>query len=185
MILRYETNVDDALAFQKYYYDNSPAFKHQMTKYIAGSALLMYILIFALSVRDDVDAGIRAGLIGAGTAALILSPLLRYRLKRRMIKMCTEGDYKRYLGERELEIMPDGIISRSPYSETKLAWAAVEKIELTTEHTFIFVGSRMAFIIPHNRIEQGDYKTFLTELGRHYQPDQKFKMMSRQRSSTD
>jgi len=180
VILRFENTVEDLLAFQKYQYAHSSPVRKRVAVRVGVGSLAAFGLMFLYSMRDGVVNGVWTGLLVSALIALVCPPLIKYRAKHQLYKMCARGDYKLLLGDGELEIVEDGIISRTPFSEGKLAWGAIEQIESTAEYTFIYVGSSSAFIIPNNRIEEGDYKAFMTALGQHYKPDQKLQNKIRQ-----
>lgn len=180
MLLRFESTVEDVLAFNDYHYKHSPKMKRIMAGFRWVPALLAFFAIFTLTMKDGAGSGAIAGLIGASMAAVLCPPLVRWSLWRRIHKLYSRGIHKKILGEHEAVIVEDGIIARTPYSESKYSWGLIEKIESTSEYTFIYVDESMAFIIPHTRIEEGDYKVFMTELGQHYKPDQKLQRTIRQ-----
>ena len=180
MLLRFESTVEDLLAFQDYQYAHSSTVRRRLARKVGALSLISFGGMISMSSHDGVINAAVSGLIVAGLVALVCPSLVRYNMKAHIRKMCVTGDYKLFLGDGELEIVEDGIISRTPYGEGKLAWGAIEQIESTAEYTFIYVGTLMAMIIPHNRIEEGDYKVFMTELGRHYKPDQKLQSKIRQ-----
>jgi hypothetical protein len=175
MRLRYENTMEDLLAFQAYHIAHSPTMKRMQVGNRWGGALVIFGLTLWIAKLDtgNMFAGLIGAGVGAGVYALIYPLLVRRSIRRRTLKLYAEGQNKGFLGEHELEVADDGLIGRSPYSESKIAWGTVERIETTPEYTFLYVGSVSAYIIPHNRIIEGDYRAFLTELGQRFHPDQR------------
>ena len=174
MRLRYENTLDDAIAFQQYHYTHSPTARRSIAGLRWGGVALIMFMCFAAG-KDKLLLHLVEMCILSGIYILILPVLVRRSIKRQSRRMYSEGSNKGMLGEHELEITEDGIIERSPYNETRTAWGAVERIESTPDHTFIYAGSMMAHVIPHSRINEGDYKAFLAQLGQRFQPDQPLK----------
>ncbi len=173
MILRFDSTIEDVVAFNDYHSKHSPKMKRIMAGFRWVPALLAFLLIFTSTMKHDYGSAAIAGLIGASIAAILCPPLIRWSLRRRIYKLYSKGIHKKILGEHEAEIVEDGIIARASYSESKYSWGLIEKIESTAEYTFIYVDEAMAYVIPHTRIEEGNYKAFMTELGQHFKPDQK------------
>ena len=48
-----------------------------------------------------------------------------------------------------MEITPEGLLSRTPVSESRVAWSAFEKLVSTDAHTFIYMQTVGAHIVPH------------------------------------
>jgi hypothetical protein len=113
-----------------------------------------------------------AALIGSIYFAVRAPNILLRKMKRNLIKMYAEGQNKTMLGEQELEVSDVGLVERSKFSETKMAWGAIERIETTPDHTFVYTSSTNAYIIPHHKIIQGDYRTLMAEISRRFQPGQ-------------
>ena len=72
---------------------------------------------------------------------------------------------------RIMEVYPDGISSRSAFAEVKYFWAAIEQIASSPTHTFIYVSRVVALIIPHTRLESGDYNQFMAAISNYYHPE--------------
>ena len=69
-------------------------------------------------------------------------------------------------GERELEIEGDFLVERSQHVETKVGFEVVEKIGLSPDYAFIYIGPLRAFIIPKSKVTEGDYEGFVVEAKR-------------------
>lgn len=177
MKIRYENTIQDILAFQQFYCAHSPTMKRTiatqrwaMTFVVFAAALAYYSHRFGV---QSLGFSVLAAVFLSAIPALGWPGMIRRSMKRQAIKLYAERSNKGLLGEHQLEVAEDGIVERTAYNETRMAWGAVERVESTPEHTFICLGAGRAYIIPHNSIVEGDYKAFLASLGQKFQPDQK------------
>lgn len=69
------------------------------------------------------------------------------------------------LGPHTFSLTPEGIEDRGSFSSTLTQWPAVQAVEETPEHLFLFIDTTVAHIIPKRCFTQPeDYDAFLQEL---------------------
>jgi len=170
--IAYEATQDDLIAYSKYhfYYASGPRRRRKMAigflaVYLFGVNLLMY----GLANLGAVLLNTFCYFFGILALAFILRRATGDRLLRRMY---TAEKNRSFIGPHELEVTDEGLTYRTAYQEGKMAWGMIERIESTTDHTFIYFGTASAIVIPHNGITQGEYRAFLRELGQRFKPDQ-------------
>ncbi len=128
-------------------------------------------LVFFSLFKPGPSAGKLAwSAIGAGVYWLFCPWDFKRRADKLARKLYAQDQNKTVLGSHELELHDDAFIERTPYNENRSAWGAIENIESTEGHTFIYVGTAQAHIIPHAKITEGDLNAFLADLGRKYRP---------------
>lgn len=171
-ILCWENTMEDAIAWNKYYARHSRVLRRLRW------GLLSFLILWIVGVN----------VLAYGTAHLAVALLysiyyvaamfgigygLRFLIGDRLIRRQYSGEKNRgFFGAHELELTEEGLVHRTAYSEGKMAWGLIERIESTKDHTFIYVGTNTAVIIPHDRITSGQYGLFMQELGRRFKPDQ-------------
>jgi hypothetical protein len=170
MRIRYNNTIDDLVAFNAFHYANSPTAKRVWRLVLWGGALLVLVGT-TMTGRYSLAVRIAGGL--TGTAFYVVATLLVRRLTMGALirRFYAEGSQKVTVGEREMEVTEQGLVERTDYNEMRSAWGAIERIETTPLHTFIYIGPLMAFVIPHGAVTEGDLRAFLVELKRHYRPD--------------
>ncbi|MCW3052033.1 MAG: hypothetical protein JWN14_1203 [Chthonomonadales bacterium] len=177
MRIRYESKLEDYVAFNDYHYSHSPTMKGYLFwyRYLGACAILFlpYLMLRALGSTASLLLIFPVSLIGTAFFVAIAPRILKRRLKHNARKFLSEGKNDSFVGEKELEITEAGLIARSEYTETKLAWGAFERIASTPTHTFLYLSSVQAYVIPHNNILEGDFRAFLTEVGHRFQPGQR------------
>jgi len=176
MRIRYERTIDDIIALNYFDFHHSSATQGIVRRYRwTGSIaiwLLAALLIYILVPGMPVFLTLLVAFLDAVFFAIMAPRIVLKKTMRNVRKRYAEGQNATLLGEQELELTDTGLIARSNYTETKLAWGAIERIETTPEHTFLFISSINAYIIPHNRIIEGDYRALMAEIGRRFQPGQ-------------
>ena len=170
--ISFENTMEDAIACNKYYYSTSQAVKiYNRWRYLAIVLMLGVAFINCLSTY-----GLQfAASVGAGMALLVYSVerlVAENRVDRMTKKGLTGMDAQMFLTEKSVQIYPDGFTVNSKFSETKFSWATLEYLENTNDLTILVIGHR-PIVIPHNRLESGDYKQFMAAISKYYHPETK------------
>lgn len=176
MHIRFQRTMDDMIAFSDYHYDHSPTLKKIVARYRVGGALAILVLSNALVHLILPDAPLpltlTVSVVGAIYFATQAGKIIKRKTRDNTRKLYAEGKHASLDKEVLLELTETGLIARSDYMETKLAWGAIERIESTPDHTFLYLSPVQAFTIPHNKITEGNFPAMLAEIGRLYQPGQ-------------
>jgi len=168
MLIRYNLTLDDVLAFNRYHMAHSPSMRRQRWIIVWGFPLLLLLVAGITAAREPSRGSIGLAII------LPLAFHLFFRLRwgrgvqRQIRKMYSEGKNADMLGEQVLELLPDGLFVRSPLSETKLLWPAVERVESTDAHLFIYTSAVGAHVIPRSSVLEGDFDEFKNALLERY-----------------
>jgi hypothetical protein len=182
MFIRFERTLEDLIAFNDFHYRHSQSMKKYLFWYRWIGALFILLLppLIMQSYSPDMPLFFELGLslIGAIIFAVNAERIVHRRIRKQALKLYKEGNNEALLGESVLELTDTGLLARSPLTETKLAWGAIERIETNSDYTFLYIGSVNAYVIPHNRIIEGDYRAFMAEVGRRFQPGQKLPLSS-------
>ena len=78
--------------------------------------------------------------------------------------MIGEGRNQSLVGQHLLQVDSDGLLWRSPGTEGKVKWSAIEKVESSEEHTFVYLNAVMAVVIPRAGVRSGVYEEFVSVL---------------------
>jgi hypothetical protein len=170
MRIRYNNTIDDMVALNTFHQTNSPTAKRMWKLTLWGGTLFLFVII-TLTGRYSLAARIAGGLTGAAFYVVAIHVLRYLSMGPLVRRMYAEGSQKGTLGEHEMEVTEQGLVEWTDYNEMKSAWGAIQRIETTPSHTFIYVGPIMAYVIPHGAVTEGDLRAFLGELKRHYRPD--------------
>jgi hypothetical protein len=170
--LRYDNTLDDAVAHYKNYCKHSPGLRRNRRTLL----IILALLLFGANFMSLGSAHPLAALLYTAiefAVGLTFGLGLRWLIGDRLIRRQYSGEKNRaFLGAHELELTDEGLLHRTAYSEGRMAWGMIERIETTKDHTFIYVGTGSALVIPHARITGGSYETFMRALAERFQPDQ-------------
>ena len=177
MRIRFKRTLDDIIAFSDFHYSHSPAMKKIVARYRVAGALAILILTGAMThtMIPDIPLPliISVSAVGAAIFATQASNIVKRRLRENTRKLYAEGNNASLEKEVDMELTETGLIARSDIMETKFAWGAIERIETTADYTFFYISPVQAYIVPHNKIIEGNFPAMLAEIGRLYQPGQR------------
>ena len=80
----------------------------------------------------------------------------RRQMDRRVRRLFKEGANKGLAGAHELELIGRELLVKSALSESRLRLEIVEQVVSDGDYTFIYISATMAYVIPHDKVLQGD-----------------------------
>jgi hypothetical protein len=78
--------------------------------------------------------------------------------------MYKEGQNKGFLCEHTLEIGEKFLTEKTDQGEQSCLFSCIERICLTDEYAFIYLGTIAAHVVPIKRVFEGDFNEFIKEL---------------------
>ncbi len=163
MILKYDTTLEDVVAFNRYHSANSPYIrKIKLLSVILMAALLIFgSLLVPLPGEVSRSFVVVSAVVFSGLSAVAFNYFFVAALERQARRLYGEGMNRGTFGQHELEIDDDGIVERTKYNETRNSWRGVERIAETEKHAFIYVSSMAAHVIPKRSVSEGDPEAFI------------------------
>ena len=79
---------------------------------------------------------------------------------RQARRSLAQGANKTVLGPRELELSGNELLSRTAFVESRMRLEVVERVVSDGAHTFIYLGTMLAIVIPHDAVSEGDPEAF-------------------------
>jgi hypothetical protein len=163
---KYEITLDDVHAFNAHYGKTSPVARRARRTARFGLTAMLAVLLGALGY------GIRAPLpfwILGGAILLVFFAIFPRRVER-LIRLHTARSYadganKGLLGPHRLTALKDWLIEQSKWREQRTHWRAVERVEQSPHHLFIYVSGFTAIVIPRRAFDSdGDWTTFCAQI---------------------
>lgn len=93
-------------------------------------------------------------------------------LRKQILKYYSQGENKGIFCEHVLTLVENGFIERTDYNETRFSWGGLERIESDKDYTYLYTSANSAYVIPHQKVTEGDLALFLNGIKTHYKPDQ-------------
>lgn len=165
MEIEFGLREEDILAFSEYHTDHSPSVQRSVQRQRVLFPSFLFILGIYLMWRE-----------GDWLIGIIFFPILllimavwfiwfpkrfKYNYRQAAIKLYRERGNEGVLGAHRLRIESDGLYEACSSGEGKTYWTAIQGIESTETHTFIYSGSVKAIIIPRQAVTRGEYDQFV------------------------
>jgi hypothetical protein len=164
--ISYEVREADIVAFNDFHASSSATLKstYRRNRYIwtlvaASLALVAWYVwhVELLAVYLGVFAAIW----------FFFSPRFIRRARQKQVKrMYAEGENKGTIGYQRLSIAPSSMTNSSDQGESRINWSAVERVEETHDHIFIYISALMALVIPRETASGADLSDFVGRVRR-------------------
>lgn len=147
--LDYELQVDDYVAFNLRYMESSDLGRRQLRNARVSLVLLTPAIVFAAIafVFGDLTDGVLIALT-TGVIMWFLTPRLVRREYRRNFGRMAKDPGIGVTGSHRLVADDYGITEITTDRSSSAAWAAIERVDETPDHVFVFFGPVQAFVIP-------------------------------------
>jgi len=167
MEIEYMLNEADVIAYWEYHADHSPSTQRFRQRERFGTALALLLTGSVITITQQGPLAILVFAVAAMIWILVTPTYLRWHHRRRAKELIREGSDRLILGKHRLSIEPDGLRETSNYNETKTRWFAIERIESSSEATFIYITATSAIVIPKQSISDGNYEEFVQAIRVH------------------
>jgi hypothetical protein len=149
--VRFEVTMEDLDALNEDFIVLSPFARRAMRRYVwtppIGWAIIAVILAIWRPSSSTIASFVFFALISI-IWVLVARRVWRRVLKKRMRAIYREGINRTVFGDHKVAISASGISHASETSDSRTAWAAVERITETPRHIFLYVGAGLAHIVP-------------------------------------
>lgn len=184
MRIRFETTMNDLVAFHHFHYANSPTWRRQIWTVTIAIPICLFVMfaIFRIMLMDRTRGGPAVEFDRffaihwfdcVGIAAILPSSAAWYfyarwsltrNLERRVRNLLAEGSNHTILGWRELELIRDRLVVKTELMEASYDLRAIEKIVSDDKYTYVYISSIQAFMIPMTLYPEEEYREFVAEL---------------------
>jgi hypothetical protein len=178
--IRFETTIEDLVAFNRYHFANSPIWRKQIwlrSLLLPGIVGLVLLVYYATNTRRGFDGGpgndptlglefSTFGVFLFFSVAWVL--FLRWRMSAALDsntrKLLAEGTNRAIFGWHDLELVGNRLVMNSELIHSSIDLRAIEKIVGNEQYTFIYIASAEAYIIPMQLFPEDEYSAFVAEL---------------------
>jgi hypothetical protein len=173
--IRFETTVENSIAFLRFHHANSPTSRRQRLLLAAVLPLGMAVVLFwplvgelawedpeILFVKYLFSGIFLAGISSAWILAIrwIQNLAMEYNLRRLM----AEGSNRTMLGWREMELRDGRLLMNTELIQCSIDLRAIERIVGNEQYVFVYIASIQAYVIPMNLYPEEEYRQFVAEL---------------------
>ena len=164
MKIRYPIELDDLVALHQFFIDTSSLVRKRRIATTSTFAVIFVVLgLLRWRTENSVFPLFYFGIFAIVFTTWYWHASRKVKTKR-VAKLYAQEKNKGTLCEHELEIVPDGIIERTAVGEQKTAFAGIDRIESTRTHSFVFIGTLLAHVVPHAKVLEGDVDSFMKAL---------------------
>lgn len=164
MRLRYILELDDLVAFHQFYIDTSPVVrKRRLTSVISFGVIFIALGLLRWQLENSI-----VPLVYFVVFAIVFTTWYWHASRKvkpkRVAKLYAKERNRGMFCQHELEILPDGLLERTPVGEQKTQFQGIDRIESTATHSFVFIGTFLAHVVPHAKVTEGDVDSFIATL---------------------
>jgi hypothetical protein len=171
MTLTYKLELEDWLAFNRFYRQTSPILQKQMRTGKNMYTLMLMSLMFstALALQQRVDIVALGSTLIFGLIMHVWIGQSSDKNADKSARQIYESGQNKTLREPvTLTIGPNFIETVSALSESKMKWPLVEKIAAPTDYIFIYISASNALIIPKRAFNSEEQRQQCIELLQRY-----------------
>lgn len=154
--LLFDLDIDDLLAFQDYYNENSTEFKRMqlIIRFLLPVICLLIFLFFCY--KDGIQTALIIGALYLPISIwwIIYMPKLvrKNSLKRNRKALEKQQKTDPSFGYRDMFFDDDGIRIKNKGIDTSIKWSRVVRIVQKEDYFYLFLSDREAFIVPIKKI---------------------------------
>jgi hypothetical protein len=163
--LRYSLSADDCVAVAEYHAAHGRRHRWSFVfNAVAGAAVVVLVCV-AFGVTQRPTGWIAVGVAIVGWL-LYLPWRLRTGTRRHARRVCAEAERRGRLGAQHMSIDAEGFTLRTDGAEVRMRWSAIDRIVTEPAFTLLYVGDDNAFVIPRERVVEGDHDAFVEHVRR-------------------
>ena len=178
MRIRFESTIDDLVAFHRFHYANSPSWRRQVwlrSLLVPGALAVMFAWMMLtpsdrLQEANDPPMWIYSPCVGVPLIALSIVWIFFVRwfsgwsLVRTVRKLFAEGPNRISIGWREMELVNGWLTVNTELLKSSLDLRAIHKIVSDGNYTFVYIAAVNAYFIPMRLYPEAEYRQFVAEL---------------------
>ncbi len=149
MKLSFEITEQDYIDFNMTHFDTSKTIRNSYRKSYISGAVLLFALPFVIPPPVEGYLILWRGLLWGSAVLWLLfyTKLLKNRFRQNILKMLREKDNS-FLGQKELELREDGILTSSSASETLTAYSGINDIIEGPTGIYLYNSAFSAIMVP-------------------------------------
>jgi hypothetical protein len=162
--IEYQLGEEDLLAFSEYHLTHPPSNREVRRRLTYGYAVL--IVVFGLILLFFGDAALTIAFLTLGPLWIAYWPWQLKQIQRKQLLARYREGNPALEGPIVLGIDDEGLTSVNATSQSRMSFAAVQRVAETRDHFFVYLGAVQAMVIPRRRVSRGDADMFVQELRR-------------------
>ena len=158
--IEYDLAEEDLIHFNELNFLKSEAAKKKLrfAQFIVPGILAFIGVVYGVFLRNEY-----AGLFTVVFAVImtVVAPyLIKWDMRRQVMKHYTEEEKANILGHYKLKIEPKVMVEESPSGENAMKWEELLRVEYGKRYVYVYLDIDTALIIPVDKITSGDLEQF-------------------------
>jgi hypothetical protein len=164
MEIEFIVRPEDLIAARENYTENSTVMKKgsRFETFGTGSTILMFFAVLSLMLNTYIP--FLLGAIFTVVWIFLWPSMQKNSYHRKQTSLYAESANQISMGRKVMELEDDILTVRSELHWSKTKLRAIEQIEITKTHAFLFYGTFQAFVIPRATIQKGDFDQFTSTI---------------------
>jgi hypothetical protein len=169
MQIEYMLSIDDWVAFSLYYLETSAEGRRVRTNGRINGGVFFFGLGSLLAIFTASLVPLLLGLLALIGWYLLWPQLLRSSQRTATERRQRESQNPCLNGVHRLELTSDGLHGSCDVSDTVIQWPGIARIETNSTHGFVFLRNNTGYVIPREKVREGDFATFVAHAQQHLQ----------------
>lgn len=164
MLLKFNVDMDDLVAFNQHFITTSPRYRANRIRSVVTLAVVFTCLAMFQSVLHKSFIPLVIWAIITTIFCICIYWKSGKVSVKKIRKLYSEDRDKLVLCDHQIENLQDGFVDRTPLGEQMTKLPAILRVDETPSHIFIFTGSMQAHIIPKGKVHLGNVREFVALL---------------------
>jgi len=163
--INYTVRKVDLIEFNEYHAKMNGAYGKSMTRHqILWPAIMAIAALFVMLSTQDAQKALWF-LTGAFVWSLMVPAWIRKRFQAHIHESLSDEAIEQATGDYSLRITEEGIMEVKPTGEELVKWSAIDRLERSKHHVYLYLGESAAMIVPKEMVaEDSDFPAFYAEL---------------------
>ncbi len=162
--IRYLNTIEDIISCAYYEAEEIEIYKKNIRRGQIASSVWPVIIFLALSIYFRDPVAVIIGIILAGLGWVAYPHIYKKQVKKNILAMINESKGRVGTGEFKLIVNDTTLDVDNKYFKASFSWDAVEKIDILSDRSYVYLGQGIGLIIPRASVVEGNYGKFVDAL---------------------
>lgn len=162
--IEYNISIADVETFSLYSLMRSPLAKRNLRAGQISFAFMMLVMFSFMTVPTLGAEGLVVPMLLAVAAAVLHPVFYAYSIRAMVRRNYSVGKNRTVLGRHRLKLLESELREESEASSHSIRYDAIERVDESDSHVFIYVTVVSAHVLPKNAVSSGEVASFVASL---------------------
>ncbi|ORU92041.1 MAG: hypothetical protein A6F70_01795 [Cycloclasticus sp. symbiont of Bathymodiolus heckerae] len=155
----------DLIEFNEYHAKMNGDYGRSMTRHqILWPAIIMIAGLFVVLSTQDATRGLWF-VTGAFVWSIGVTTWMKKRFHQHIVEQLSDESVEKAVGDYNLRLTAEGVMEVKPTGEELIEWGAIDRLERSKHHVYVYLDEHSAIIIPKEMLtEKSELPIFYAEL---------------------